>query len=222
MPVSFSRAELQQLPDIISAPRFATYLKATSNDKARALALYQWNFQISAAFFVPLQMCEIVIRNGVAEALERVHGGNWPWSKGFIQSLPVPKGPFQYRPHVDLTNVAKVQRTTGKVIAELKFAFWQQIFTSGQDQRLWVPHLNAVFPGIPQTTSIQAARSNAHQNLFIVRKLRNRIAHHEPIFSRNLQEEFSILRDMIGWRGAAGISWIDRVENVSALLQTKP
>jgi|SRR5580658_3736894 hypothetical protein len=154
MPGSFSKAELQSLPDVISAPRFATYLKAASNDRANALALYQWNFQISAALFVPLQMCEIGIRNGVAEALERVHGGNWPWSKGFVQSLPIPKVPFQYNPQIDLTNVARVQRTTGKVIAELKFAFWQQIFTSGQDSRLWVPHLRSVFPGVPRTDSI--------------------------------------------------------------------
>jgi hypothetical protein len=222
MPASFSKAELQNLPDVISAPRFATYLKAASNDKANALALYQWNFQISAAFFVPLQMCEIAIRNGVAEALERVHGENWPWSKGFAQSLPVPKVSFQYNPRTDLTNVAKVQKTTGKVIAELRFAFWQQIFTSGQDGRLWTPHLHSVFPGIAPTVSIKIARDTAHQNLFTVRKLRNRIAHHEPIFNRNLQAELFMLRDMIGWKSSVAISWLDRVEGVSALLNSKP
>ena len=167
-------------------------------------------------------MCEIAIRNGVAEALERVHGENWPWSKGFVQSLPIPKSPFQYNPRIDLINVAKVQKTAGKVIAELKFAFWQQIFTSGQDGGLWIPHLSSVFPCIGPAVPIPAARLAAHRNLFTVRKLRNRIAHHEPIFNRNLQAEFFMLRDMIGWRSNSAIDWLDRVESVSALLNTKP
>jgi hypothetical protein len=222
MPPSFTHAELHDLPTVISAPRFATYLKATFNDKAAALALYQWNFQISAAFFVPLQMCEIAIRNGVAEALERVHGANWPWSNGFMQSLRVPKNQRQYNPRDNLTRVGQAQPTTGKVIAEINFAFWQQIFTSGQDQRLWIPHLYSVFPGIPSTTTVAAARNTAFQNLFSIRKLRNRIAHHEPIFAWNLQADYSVLRDMVGWRSPAAVSWLDRTEGVTALLRMKP
>jgi hypothetical protein len=66
----FTPAELHDLPGVISAPRFATYLQATGNDRARALALYEWNLDLSAAFIVPLQICEIAVRNGVAEAIE--------------------------------------------------------------------------------------------------------------------------------------------------------
>jgi hypothetical protein len=222
MPSSFSKAELRDLPTVISAPRFATYLKAASNDRANALTLYQWNFQVSAALFIPLHMCEIAIRNGVAEALERVHGANWPWSNGFIQSLPIPKNKYRYNAQNNLTDVGKIQSTTGKVIAELNFAFWQQIFTSGQDNRLWTPHLRSVFPRIPSTVRIPDARHTAFQNLFAVRRLRNRIAHHEPIFSRNLKADYSVLRDMIGWRSSAAVSWLDRIEGVTTLLSSKP
>ena len=84
----FTPDELRDLPLIISAPRFATYLQATGNDRQRALALYEWNLTLSSAFIVPLQVCEVAVRNGVAEAIEKVHGPNWPWSKGFLRSLP--------------------------------------------------------------------------------------------------------------------------------------
>lgn len=45
----FTPAELHELPSVISAPRFATYLQATGNDRARALGLYKWNLDLSAA-----------------------------------------------------------------------------------------------------------------------------------------------------------------------------
>jgi len=84
LPVAFTPAELHELPNVISGPRFATYLQATGNDRSRALALYEWNLDLSAAFIVPLQICEVAVRNGVAEAIEKVHGTTWPWSNGFL------------------------------------------------------------------------------------------------------------------------------------------
>ena len=222
MSYTFSRAEVEDLPGVISAPRFATYLRAVANNKVDALALYQWNFQISAALFVPLHLCEVAIRNGVAEAVQRVHGGNWPWSSGFVRSLPEPRSKYNYSAKVDLTNVARSQPTTGKVIAELRFAFWQQLFTAGQDHRLWIPHIRSVFPGIPASKTIPEARRAAYLNLYEVRTLRNRVAHHEPIFSRDIAADYARLREMIGWRSRTTAAWLDRIETVTALLRTRP
>lgn len=143
--MAFSATELNDLPNVISAPRFATYLQAKGNHKADALSLYEWNLELSAAFIVPLQVCEVAARNGVVEVLEKVHGQNWPWSNGFIRSLPVPKRHWHYNPQTDLRNVAGRMPTTGKVVAELKFAFWGKTFTKGQDARLWIPHMNTAF-----------------------------------------------------------------------------
>jgi hypothetical protein len=133
----FSPAELQDLPGVISAPRFATYLQAMGNSREQALELYAWNLDISSALIVPLQVCEVAVRNGISEAIEAVHGANWPWNNGFIRSLPRPKSKFRYNPADDLQLCARRLPTTGKIIAELKFAFWENIFTAGQDSRLW-------------------------------------------------------------------------------------
>ena len=123
----FTPDELRDLPGVISAPRFATYLQATGNDRQQALALYEWNLTLSAQFIVPLQVCEVAVRNGVAEAIEKVHGATWPWSNGFLRSLPRSKRSTDYNPEVDLRNTAARQPTTGKVVAELKFAFWKDL-----------------------------------------------------------------------------------------------
>lgn len=47
----------------LSAPRFAVYLTATGGDRARALALYEWNAQLSAALLHDLAHLEVGLRN---------------------------------------------------------------------------------------------------------------------------------------------------------------
>jgi len=45
-----------------------------------ALALYEWNAQISGAFMAPLHICEVVIRNAVSDALTDVRNTrSRPW-----------------------------------------------------------------------------------------------------------------------------------------------
>jgi len=218
----FSHDELAELPKLISAPRFATYLQACANHTADALELYQWNLEISAAFIVPIQICEIGVRNAVVEAIECVHGQNWPWSNGFIRSLPIPKVPTHYNPQQDLRRVASNQPTTGKVVAELKFAFWEKTFTRGQDSRLWLPYFRQVLPGSPVTLPISQARAHMFDTLQAIRRFRNRIAYHEPIFTRNLAVEYSRLKDVITWRSPMAAAWLDRIERVNSLIRQRP
>ncbi|NKJ44829.1 hypothetical protein [Novosphingobium sp. SG720] len=220
----FTADEIRDLPSVISGPRFATYLRATNNDVDHALALYQWNLEISAAFIVPLQVCEVAARNGVVEAIEKVHGPNWPWSNGFIRSLPVPKKAYHYNPQNNLRDVAARQPTTGKVVAELNFAFWEKVFTVGQDNRLWLPNgnFNASFPGVPNATPIPTARAAAFNALLTIRHFRNRIAHHEPIFGRNLAVDYALLHEVIGWRSSVAANWVDKIQGVTGLIASKP
>jgi hypothetical protein len=220
--LSFTQDELRQLPDVISAPRFATYLQATNNDRMRALALYEWNLTLSAAFIVPLQVCEVAVRNGIAEGIEKVHGPNWPRSNGFLRSLPQPKRAYHYSPERNLRQVAQYQPTTGKIIADLKFAFWEQMLTVGQETRIWNAHFRACFPGTPTSLTVRQARAIAYTDLKEIRTIRNRIAHHEPIFSRSPSADYQKIHDMISWRSAVAAAWMDRKQGVIALIPQKP
>jgi hypothetical protein len=171
---------------------------------------------------VPLQVCEVAVRNGVVEAIEKVHGPNWPWSNGFLRSLPKPRRPTDYSPEINLRNVASRQPTSGKVVAELSFAFWETIFTAGQDARLWIPHFRAAFPGAPSTLAVKVARAKAYNDLQAIRRPRNRIAHHEPIFTRNIAVEYTRLHDLIGWRSQVAASWMDKNQGITALIPLEP
>jgi hypothetical protein len=71
----------------------------------------------------------------------------------------------------------------GKVIAELTFGFWYYLTVSMFEHSLWVPYLHKSFQ--PRKAP---KRSVFNQQIDKIRQLRNRIAHHEPIFHMNLLE----------------------------------
>jgi hypothetical protein len=114
---------------VLSEPRIGTYLTATSGDETKAIALYEWNARVSAALLLPAHFAEVATRNAVADALESLYNSRWPWDAAFERSLPNPPWPT-YSARRDLTQTRSHHPTTGKVIAELKFAFWQKMFTA--------------------------------------------------------------------------------------------
>ncbi len=184
------------------------------------MALYGWNARISAALMLPAHFAEVSIRNAVSEALETVYGPRWPWDSTFEQSLPVGQG-SAYSPRADLRRTRGQQPSTGKVIAELKFAFWQSMFTARHDVRVWNHQILTLFPNSPQLTPKQL-RNRIYTDLEVIRKLRNRIAHHEPIFGRNLVDDRTRLLELVALRSSETATWVRAMEEVGTLLTERP
>lgn len=212
----------QAIKNVLSAARVGTYEVATTGTPQlpSALALYAWNAQVSASMLAPLHFCEVTIRNAVADAISAAHGPQWPWDAGFLRSLPNP--PNGYNPRRDLMSARAGKVSPGKVIPELKFIFWQTIFTSRFDARLWKQHLRTVLPHTDATKSVDQIRALVYAELEQLRKLRNRIAHHEPIFKRNLGDDFQKVYDLIAFRCPITAAWMEQNQQVQALIATKP
>lgn len=207
---------------VLSAPRMGTYEVAAGQgpEHPASLELYAWNAQISAAFLAPLHICEVAIRNAVSDAIEAQHGHRWPWAQGFERSLPSP--PMSYNPRRDLQNSRRSAHTTGQVIPELKFVFWQKMFTRRFDQRIWSKSIFNVFPNLDKSKTVRQARNHIYSELDSIRHLRNRIAHHEPIFNRNLEDDFDKIKDLIWLRCRETSAWMERNQHAVQLLKEKP
>lgn len=213
----------QAIKSSISHARLSTYEAACPQDKnvqENAVKLYAWNAQVSASLLAPLHICEVVIRNAVAEALEAVYGSRWPWSQGFIQSLPSPR--VQYDPTRDLQKARRNQPTTGKVIPELKFVFWQKLFTRRFDQRIWDRHIHRVFPNLPKNKTVRECSALIYHELDAIRLLRNRIAHHEPIFSRDLAKDLDRIAALIMHRCYDTADWMHSNQDADKQIRNKP
>lgn len=122
------------------------------------------------AFLVPLHLCEVAIRNAVADAIAAQYGPRWPWARGFQASLLVP--PTGYNPRADLAGARRNTSSTGKVIPELKFVFWQKMLTSRYDNAIWNHQLATVLPGADASIGVPALRARVYNDLDRIRPSR--------------------------------------------------
>lgn len=221
MPQTFPNHLITDLEAVLSSPRFATYLRVAGGDRQRAAQLYCWNTEVSAAFYTPLQFAEIGTRNGAIEAITVEFGADWHRNRGFQLTIREQIGRY-LKPRRDLVNLANRLGSAGAVAAELKFAFWQHLFVTAQDPRLWEPHLRTVFPGIPAAISVAAARQQIHDDIQAIRALRNRIAHHEPIIAHTLSDDLDCAHRLATWRRPSVGAWLQQTNDVAQLLNNRP
>jgi hypothetical protein len=148
-----------------------------------------------------------------------VYGPRWPWEHTFVLSLPNPQR--NYNPRRDLLRVAATQPSTGKAIPELKFVFWQEMFTRRHYVRLWNTHLKRVLPGLTAGT-VANLRRGIYADMEVIRRLRNRIAHHEPVFTRNLADDFNRIVKLVEQRSPLVASWMVGNQDALRLISQPP
>lgn len=208
------------LEAILSPPRFATYVRQAGGDRAKAADLYCWHTDLAAAFYGPLQYAELAARNGAVEAIAAVYGAAWHRNPAFQQSLRPRVA--HYRMRDDLRSLAQRHTHAGGVVADIKFVFWQHLFVAAQDAVLWNAHLHQVFPGLPPQMTVQAARGEVRSRIERIRNFRNRIAHHEPLLSRDLAGDLAAALELVEWRRPDIAAWLRTTETVTALLAQRP
>lgn len=215
----------ENIKNSLSQPRLSVYINQTQS-LDEALELYRWNAQISSALFTCIQVCEVVIRNAVSEALCNTYGNQWVWDATFSGRLPTYwKNTLQSVANKrNNRNVRKRIDTIDKAIPEFTFAFWQSIFTSRFDVDIWNNQLTIILPNIGSSQNISVAnlREQVYRDMDKIRELRNRIAHHETITKRNLQDDLDTIMKTIGYRDQDTLDWLLGYEQVSGLLRNRP
>lgn len=108
------------------------------------------------------------------------------------------------------------------MVADLKFVFWQKLFTHRHDTRIWDAHLKRLLPNLDGSRPVAQLRMEVYDGLEQVRALRNRIAHHEPIFARDLERDFMTICSLIAGKCSITASWMKHHQLATQLLATKP
>ena len=220
--VSQFRGNLSAVEAALSQPRFQTYLAAKSGVYADAMDLYEWNARVSNALFFPMHVCEVSIRNAASDAIAAVFGPEWPYSHAFQTTLPNLGGKV-FNPRRELQKVAaKHPAAPGKVIADLKFVFWESVFTNRFDVQIWHRHIKSVLPNAANVLPAYSPgmiRNQVNTSLELIRQTRNRIAHHEPVFSRNLQDVLNAALTLISFRCQHTHQWVAQSEEASRYIQ---
>jgi hypothetical protein len=164
---------------MLSAPRLGTYLAACGNDLEKGMRLYSWNIEASAAMWGGLSVLEVCLRNALNQQLASMTGQPDWWNATGLGLH------FEQEDAIRQAVKAARQAKTplGQVVSNLMLGFWTSLLANRYHQRLWVPALQGAFP------RHSGRRSDLQLRLERLRRLRNRIAHHEPVFNRDLARD---------------------------------
>lgn len=204
----------------LSDGRFQAYKEACDGDHDRAVALYNWNAEISAAFMEVLYHLEVLLRNAV--------------DRRFLQSDP-DQCLTVCRPEVWLCDpdvltdesrervndaICRLERqgkpsTRGRVIASLSLGFWSALFNKPYEN-LWRETLSSAFP------HGSGKRREIARLVGPLVHFRNRIAHHEAIFSSDLAEQQERHLALAGLIDSEARSYIAALSRVEKLLLEQP
>jgi hypothetical protein len=70
--------------------------------------------------------------------------------------------------------------------------------------------------------TVKQIRACIHDDIREIRELRNRIAHHEPIFSRSVRDDYNNILKIIFWRNKVTSEWMDGFQTVTKLIAENP
>lgn len=192
----------------LSYPRLSTYNKVSD----KPLVLYQYNLQLSMAFFECISICEITVRNTVDEILQAEYGKEWAFNMQFERTIP-------NKQRAELIKARSKQGSTEKIIPELNFVFWQNMFAKRFDN-LWFKYLPYILCDNANQNDFSAIRTKIHNDLDVIRKLRNRIAHHEPIFNqKDLLATYGATMGVISLFSSDTAKWLAEFERVSEIIK---
>jgi hypothetical protein len=169
----------------VSEPRLGKYLAASNKDIRTAIDLYYWNAQLAQSLYITLQMWEIGLRNHLHAFLCWKYGNSWPFEPKCIRRL---KSNDQRRLKEAISRQRQLRGIqavpTDSIVADLSAGFWVSLLTTSYDVPFsWRYNLVRIFPqDVALTREVASGRCDS------LLDLRNRVAHHEPIFHLPLKE----------------------------------
>ena len=167
---------------IMSSERMQRYVTACSGDTRKAMTLYRKNLHLSQDMFTVVSCFEVALRNAIDRVMKQRWGNDW------LRDAAQPGGMFGTK---NTSNTQKIihkaycklgkSYTHPKLLAEMEFGVWKYMFASSEFSASGQILLK-VFPNRPRSSAaMNYNHTYVYQELDKVNKLRNRIAHHEPI-----------------------------------------
>jgi len=148
----------------------------------QAFARYQNNIRLGESLVPALHYLEIILRNRLDQAIGNIYGKNWMISvppglrmdEGNLEKLGSASRHFQYE--------KRATPNHDDLVAHMAFGFWSSFFHKRYDEQLWHRKYFAaqVFPYMKHD---HRSRNVTKPKLQVIKAIRNRIAHHEPIWN---------------------------------------
>ena len=216
--------------ELFSSKRMQKYLLACNNDSRRAMTLYRYNLKLSQELFTIISCFEVVLRNRIDKQLANSLGDNW------LRDIILPDGALSSDNRVEHTRriiekaykglVSQGNYSHSKLLSEMEFGVWKYMF-SNTTYSLMGRKLLHIFPKKPKSScSHRFDNTYVFQELDYINKLRNRIAHHEPICfagknaiidTSYVLNQYARMMKLFGWMGVDGVSLVYGLDHVGKM-----
>lgn len=205
--------------ETLSESRFNRYLRDAKDDQKKAIRLYQWNSVLSQSMYLPLQAWEIALRNRMNAFLCWKYKAGWPYDDRALRQL---KGHARDRLREAIDRQKRTrgidQVPTDMLVADLPAGFWVSLLSSSYD----VPfsyryNIRKVFPH-----SAAMDREKASTLCGRLLDLRNRVAHHEPIYHLPLKERRSDLSQLLEAMCPGSYAYVTSACTLDSILRNDP
>jgi hypothetical protein len=204
----------------LSPARFGRYLATCGNDEDYAMRLYQWNSLVSQSLYIYSQAWEVCLRNKLNNFLCWKYNEAWPYDSGrAVRNL---KGDAQRRLRETIERQERDREyspvATNIIVADLSVGFWVSLLTKGYDIPYgWRNNLTRIFPNDKGLDRIGAWKICEDAS-----NLRNRIAHHEPIYHLPLNEYYAGLQRAVAAMCAGTYAFAEMHSTFPAVLASRP
>lgn len=212
---NYDEETINALEATLSVERLSSYLRQSKGNKELALKLYLWNVALSESLYGPLQILEVTMRNSINRELTSKYGDEW-----YKNQKPALFQEQQHDRIINAINSFDKTRpiTLSDVVASVSFGFWTDILYFKVYDNLWNGCLHRAFPHRAKGTR----RSTIGPIVDSLKTLRNRIAHHEPIWSHPLDKQHQRVLDIISWSCPVAAKWTESHSRFEQMWDQKP
>lgn len=156
----------------VSNERFSSY-KDTDE--------YTKNLIFSKKSYIPLSILEVSLKNSINELLSLKVDEDWLHDDTFLTKDSRRK--VEEAKYILYKRGEKI--TKSKIIAELSFGFWVNLFKKPYEMKLRTKDLSKIFPNLPNKKEKIINRDIIFQELNHIRNFRNRVFHYEKVLNKD-------------------------------------
>lgn len=142
---------------------------------------YERNLLFSKQSYIPLSILEVSLRNSIDSLLSNKVDENWHLNENFLTKDSM----LKVKQAIELLERRRESASKHKIIAELSFGFWVNLFKKPYDKKLRINDLRKIFPNLPPKTVKLINREKIYKELNHIRNFRNRVFHYEKIVNKD-------------------------------------
>lgn len=171
---------------------------------------YSKNLVFSKNAYIPLSVLEIALRNSVDNLFSHTIGVEWIKNNDFLTKDSIKK--IQEAKAILLRRGEEISKS--KIIAELSFGFWVNLFKKPYSKNLRIQNLKKIFLNLPPIKEKIINREVLYKQLNHIRNFRNRIFHHEKVLNKDdYNQIFDEIYDILSYFDEEVCVFVKRVNN---------